>query len=510
MRNFRRMLLLAFIFVFCFTFAFNGMAEEAKESEVYGKVVLVNSENNYLNIESGGEKVAVLITTATRIVFEGKELFIKDINNGDVLKAKGFYVDKSIIADEIEIISRTEKKENAVIYTVFHDAKASLGTGDVLKVTLFGTPGGTAFFDVGDEIKAVKMIEVAEGKYEGEYTVDGKVIVENAVVAGYIILADGSKTIEKAGETVSFKKPYLKITTLSPEENSVVDTGQPHILIAIDSKEGKGIIPQTAALKINGKDVTSQAGISDYVISYLPPEPLSDGGVNVVFTGIDYDGNHITKEWSFTVKVPEAEEDIKITSLTHSGDKVLEAGDKLIVTMTGTPGGEATFDIGNLKTGISMKEGKPGVYTGEYTVAKDDKAENNVIICSLKKGTQKTSAGSDKGVSFNIAVEPVEPELTAPEIISPQNGSKVSLPIVVTGKTIAGYSVEITVSPKKAVDVGFFSVGEDPQTQTVTADAEGDFQASFTFVSGTEYTIKAVTINPKGEKSPETVIKLVK
>ncbi|MEW6674995.1 MAG: GNA1162 family protein [Nitrospirota bacterium] len=59
--------------------------------------------------------------------------------------------------------------------------------------------------------------------------------------------------------------------------------------------------------------------------------------------------------------------------------KIIRAG------LEGEPGLVATFDIGNFKKGIPMKETKPGIYMGEYLVMPGDNTRDMPIIASLKR-----------------------------------------------------------------------------------------------------------------------------
>jgi hypothetical protein len=57
-----------------------------------------------------------------------------------------------------------------------------------------------------------------------------------------------------------------------------------------------------------------------------------------------------------------------IASVELSVDHPLRAGESFDVVMHGTPGGHASFDIGDYLTGLDMTERSPGVYTGRYTI----------------------------------------------------------------------------------------------------------------------------------------------
>ena len=65
------------------------------------------------------------------------------------------------------------------------------------------------------------------------------------------------------------------------------------------------------------------------------------------------------------------------------GNYKLRPNDLIYVSMEGESDLVGHFDIGNFKTGISMKEVSPGLYTGSYRVKKGDKIDNALIVTSL-------------------------------------------------------------------------------------------------------------------------------
>lgn len=71
--------------------------------------------------------------------------------------------------------------------------------------------------------------------------------------------------------------------------------------------------------------------------------------------------------------------------LTNIKEWPFAKGKIIRVGLEGDKGMVATFDIGNFKKGIPMKETKPGIYMGEYLVMPGDNAKDMPIIASLKK-----------------------------------------------------------------------------------------------------------------------------
>lgn len=71
--------------------------------------------------------------------------------------------------------------------------------------------------------------------------------------------------------------------------------------------------------------------------------------------------------------------------LTNIKEGPFGKGKIIRVGLEGDKGMVATFDIGNFKKGIPMKETKPGIYMGEYLVMPGDNAKDMPIVASLKK-----------------------------------------------------------------------------------------------------------------------------
>ncbi|WP_028844145.1 GNA1162 family protein [Thermodesulfovibrio thiophilus] len=71
--------------------------------------------------------------------------------------------------------------------------------------------------------------------------------------------------------------------------------------------------------------------------------------------------------------------------LTNAKNSPFGKGKIIQVGAEGDKGMVATFDIGNFKKGISMKETQPGIYIGEYVVLPGDNVKEAPIVVSLRK-----------------------------------------------------------------------------------------------------------------------------
>jgi hypothetical protein len=79
------------------------------------------------------------------------------------------------------------------------------------------------------------------------------------------------------------------------------------------------------------------------------------------------------------------------------------------VGLEGDKGLVATFDIGNFKKGILMKEGQPGIYTGEYRVMPGDDAREMPILVSLKMAEGNETEWIDVSGLVTIDTTPPPP-----------------------------------------------------------------------------------------------------
>ncbi len=75
-----------------------------------------------------------------------------------------------------------------------------------------------------------------------------------------------------------------------------------------------------------------------------------------------------------------------VTSFTVNTDRPLNASDTLIATLTGTPGGQASFSIPGVVPNVPMTETSSGVYTGKYRVAPGLSVEGAAVLGRLANG----------------------------------------------------------------------------------------------------------------------------
>lgn len=85
-------------------------------------------------------------------------------------------------------------------------------------------------------------------------------------------------------------------------------------------------------------------------------------------------------------------------ALTNAGEGPFGLKSLIKAGLEGEPGLVATFDIGNFKKGIPMKEVKPGIYTGEYAVMPGDATRDMPVTVTLTRpGGYETQWGDVLG-----------------------------------------------------------------------------------------------------------------
>ena len=73
-----------------------------------------------------------------------------------------------------------------------------------------------------------------------------------------------------------------------------------------------------------------------------------------------------------------------IKVFVHNGaQRLFLPGERIKVALVGEPGCRATWDISPLRTGLVMKERRPGLYIGEYRVKKADKLAYGSLVAHL-------------------------------------------------------------------------------------------------------------------------------
>lgn len=382
-----------------------------------------------------------------------------------------------------------------------HNATAPLRAGSHLTVTLRGTPGGTATFDIFGVDSDVAMRQVSPGVYQGIYTVRTQDNVDAAVVVGRLRVGGQEAPLVQAGTRVTLDGTAPQIVQRFPEKGQTVNNVRPNILIVFNDT-GSGIDPARSRLFVNGQNVTARVSITETALAYSPPEALA-GRVLVRVILADKAGNVTNEEYTFTTSVSRTS---LIHSVTVSPTTPLRARDVLTVRMLGEPGGQASFTIEGVEDDIPMAEAanQRGLYVGSHTIQRREQgaAQNARIIVRLTKDGVTSQAAVAR-----LMVVPTE-GVAPPVITSPAAGTRLGSPIVIRGKATPGYRVEVQVDYQGALLL--FSLKGTYGKVMTTADAAGDWAVRISEtvrISNAELTITAVTIDPLGRRSEAVTVR---
>ena len=176
--------------------------------------------------------------------------------------------------------------------------------GNDLNFKLTGTPRARASFTIEGVTSTMPMTETTAGSgvYEARYTIRRQDNFPPGVkITGTLV--QGSETVSKRLDQplVKDNDPPL-IKNLAPQNNEVV-SAQSRLFISgsFDDGAGSGVDPRTVQIKLDGRDITSQAVITPNFFSYQPSSSLPYGDHRVEVSAKDLAGQSVRTSWRFEV-----------------------------------------------------------------------------------------------------------------------------------------------------------------------------------------------------------------
>ena len=273
-----------------------------------GTIASVAGQNMVLT--SG--KVVTADGANTTITADGKPATMADLRAGNVVTVRSdprtgkvreivaFTPGRQGEMPTPEASAASTSAESLRISGVTDNADHPFKVGQTVNVTMEGTPGGTATFDLSNVILGTSMRETRPGHYEGSYVVQvGTNLVDAPIL---ITLAKGGRTANAVGPdplNIITDPPQVKET--APAAGARVNTLRPSIYVTFVTLGGKGMNPNSLVLIVDGKDVTAQATRTGAFISYFPGGDLHEGAIPVQVRGSDIAGNALDYSWSFVI-----------------------------------------------------------------------------------------------------------------------------------------------------------------------------------------------------------------
>ncbi|HTX57916.1 MAG TPA: hypothetical protein VMD47_12525 [Candidatus Acidoferrales bacterium] len=239
----------------------------------------------------------------TQIVLNGQSAAISDLRVGDRV-----IVRYNVETDEIRSIAASRTLESATpqpgapqITSVTSDATRPLRAGDSFTVTMQGTPGGAATFDIGSYVTNLAMAENTRGTYTGTYQIpEGANFTDVPIVVHLRVAAQSAPDVQAAA-TISASGSPPGVSDFAPGEGAVVNTNSPAIYATFVA-DAVPVNPSSIVLWVDGRDVTSECLRTPTFIQYLPSYSYRSGDVHVTVRVADLAGNTTTKSWTFVIR----------------------------------------------------------------------------------------------------------------------------------------------------------------------------------------------------------------
>jgi hypothetical protein len=241
----------------------------------------------------------------TTITINGAPASLTDVKMGDTLVVRS----NPDTGEKREIIVAravppTPQAANAPVsiasFTI--STKGFLRAGQSFDVTLKGTPGGKATFDVGTYITGVELKEDPAGTYTARFTIPPGVNFGQTAIYGHLSVGAAAAPRVVAQNLIAVSTTPPQVTDVAPPFGQTVNNSKPSIYATYSSPTDVGINPSIVTINVNGLDVTASAVRAQNFITYSPSVPLPDGPVTVKVSVTDNAGNKTERTWTFTIR----------------------------------------------------------------------------------------------------------------------------------------------------------------------------------------------------------------
>jgi hypothetical protein len=239
----------------------------------------------------------------TEVALNGKAASFSDLLPGDQVSVR-YNVETNEVREVLAaraIVGAAPGGSRAHIASVDADATHPLRAGDVLRVTVKGTSGGAATFDIGSYVTNLAMSENPAGTYSGQYAIPRGANFALVPIIAHLALSGGQAADAAAPQLLSASSTPPGISDFAPESGATVNSSRPAIYAAF-SADAVPVNPSSTQLWVDGRDVTSECVRTAQFIQYLPSYSYRDGPVRVEVRVADRAGNVTTKSWTFTIR----------------------------------------------------------------------------------------------------------------------------------------------------------------------------------------------------------------
>ncbi len=280
--------------------------EMRKDGRVERVVDMFGSRNGRIVAVAGKQFVldngqVIAAGRTTEVALNGKAASFSDLRAGDTVTIR-----YNVESNEVREVLAGRSVASAAVpgaagVTVTIDATRPLRAGESVAVRLHGAPNGAATFDIGSYVTNQAMHETAAGDYAGSYTIPQGANFAQAPVIGRLAGRNGTTLEAQAPLLLSASSVPPGVVDFAPDGGATVNNDRPAVY-ATFAADAVPVNPSSAAIWINGHDVTSDSVRTPQFIQYVPAYPYPDGQVHVTVRVADQAGNATTKSWTFTIR----------------------------------------------------------------------------------------------------------------------------------------------------------------------------------------------------------------
>jgi len=413
------------------------------QGEVSGELVSVRRKG--IVVRSGADRAGYDVNADTTIFrsrdnSRGTRATLEELEPGDQVRVRldpTGTIARSIEAKSVDAAPPAPAADLRVS-SFTHDAGEILKAGDEVHITLVGTPKANATFDAGAVAKDVPLKEDPQrpGRYSATLIVPKGVTAKDVPVIGQVRQENRSSPLIQAARVLNVDSEPPHIADFAPKDQTDTTNQQPDIYVELSDGSGSGVDPRSVRVEVGGKDVTDQVKTTPRFLLYSPRDPFKPGRVPVSVSLRDMAGNPVQASWIFMVKPAP----VSVQSISHDADRALRPGDLVTVTVKGQPKSKATFNIGDVATGVPLREDENGVYTGTYRVKAGDRAVKAPLSVDFV-----TPAGTKVRQEASAPVNIVTGKVETPVITPPRGKLRLDEELVIEGTAAPGTKVVVEI-----------------------------------------------------------------
>ncbi len=239
----------------------------------------------------------------TQIVLNGQSAAASDLRVGDQVMVR-----YNVETNEIRAILASRplapvspQPGEPAIGAINIDSNRPLRAGDRVTVTMQGTAGGAATFDIGSYVTNLAMSQQSPGVYIGSYEIPNGANFSDVPIIGQLRVGAANAPAVQAAQTLSASSSPPGISDFAPGEGAEVNTSSPAIYATFVA-DAVPVNPSSIVLWVDGRDVTSESLRTPTFIQYMPEYTYHRGTVHVTVRVADLAGNTTTKSWTFIIR----------------------------------------------------------------------------------------------------------------------------------------------------------------------------------------------------------------